>query len=519
MFSRFLITLLIFTAGNPFISPGQSNRRPWPQGEVPYRLAGFQFPENPRARAYRLEISLGHWSDRDSFQKYRIKDTILKSNRSRVLLPAFDQAYTWVYTPLGRKHRKLGTSPYLHLKTGYHRLIDSQYQRLEIITPSKLEREVYVFADQIGVLYDLQGNPVWYLPDWPADSGWGNRSLRDLKPSPVGTLTGINTSGAYEMDFQGQILWKAPDLDSMMGHKNRYHHQMDRLPNGHYLVLGEETAWIRLEDTTNTWRTQPTPPETEKREDGLYQRFLCGTLIEYDSEGRQVWSWSSQDYFRQQLHPYNAQVGGRVPQAHAHLNGFFWDSLSSTFLLSFRDLSQIFQIAYPSGELIKTFGNHRQVVRTRSQRLRVKAAPPLENLPFHAQHHPSLLNAHTLMIFNNQGDGSAPSDIRIFRLPEDANSSLHPDWTFSCDLDSLAPPMARRGGSIYALPDLSLLVCMGNAGRIFIVDGERNLLWNALPYSRIDPEAPWRISPLYRASPLYGPAIDSLLFGPRANGE
>src|SRR5690606_12407552 len=173
-----------------------------------------------------------------SFQKYRIKDTILKTNQLREILPYFDQDYTWTYTPLGRKGKSLDRSPFVTFRTGYHPIIDSQFQKLQVIVHDTLDPDLYIFADEIGVLYDLKGNPLWYLPDWPADSGWGSRSLRDLKPSPLGTLTGINPEGAYELNYQGQILWRAPALDSQWGHKSRYHHQMDRLPNGHYMILG-----------------------------------------------------------------------------------------------------------------------------------------------------------------------------------------------------------------------------------------------------------------------------------------
>ncbi len=524
MFARFIIITFLFTASVFTQAWGQSSEAR-PQGPIPYRLAGFQFPAHPKAKFYRLEIASGHWTARDSFEKYRLKDTILATNRSREVLPRFGQDYTWTYTALGKRNTVLSRGPWIHTQTMYHPIIDTSLQRLEVRTPDTIHQDLYVFADEIGVLYDQQGSPLWFLPPWPEESKLGNRSLRDLKPTHRGSLTGLNTQGAYEISYEGEVLWKAPTLDSSEGvHKNRYHHQMDLLPNGHYMVLGEERVWIRLEDTTGTWESYTPSPaqEIEKRADGLYKRFLCGTVIEYDPQGVPVWTWSSADYFREQVHVFNPELQNPIPAAKAHLNGFFFDETHGSIYLSFRDLSRILQIAYPSQTLIRSLGAQPQVQKTRGDRFRVRSAPALENTPFLAQHHPQVSPSGILSLFNNRnhlGDGGPrmppPSEITLFQIPKASNQALHTLWTFSCDIDSLAPAFTRRGGSVYTLPDQSLLVCMGNAGRIFIVDGEKQIQWNAIPFRRSSPDEPWRITPLYRTSFLYGAsAIDALIFSP-----
>jgi len=105
----------------------------------------------------------------------------------------------------------------------------------------------YIYLDGSRTLYDLNGNPVWFLP---AKDGM---EIRDMKITPQGTITYLNGSDIYDVNYDGNILWKGPNTSVVNGDSiEHYHHEFTRLSNGHYMVLGYKKLGASANKTSDS---------------------------------------------------------------------------------------------------------------------------------------------------------------------------------------------------------------------------------------------------------------------------
>src|SRR5690606_5139045 len=135
---------------------------------------------------------------------------------------------------------------------------------------------------------------VWFLPAIKGATNNSITGIRDLKITAGGTITFLTDENVFEIDYHGNVLWAGPDDGAVSGDTTeKYHHQFDKLPDGHYMTTGikftrrKVPAWV----DTNLYSGRNTPI----RADGRYTLINCGTLIEYDSAGKVVWSWNTCD--------------------------------------------------------------------------------------------------------------------------------------------------------------------------------------------------------------------------------
>lgn len=454
-----------------------------------FRLVGFSVPFGADAKNYRFEIAQGNFTSEKKFRKHIIIKERAEINRKVIEVPYFGKEYTWRVKYYNAKNKLIVKTVLYHFSTAYAPYIDTAKYRLRIIDAAKAHNDMLVLFDYSPIMYDMKGMPVWFIPDIPGVVERG-RSMRDLKPTAYGTFTLLGDLGAYEFDYYGNVIWKAPDDGKVSGDTTeRYHHEFTRIANKHYMVAGSQETVIKFPDSSMAVKAIETDKAIEKRGDGYYKRTRTENIIEYDSTGKVVWYWKTVDHFNNSEYFNNRFPDGSY-NATPHMNAFYFDEKNNYIYISFRNMNRIVKINYPEGKIVASYGKQFNPERA-----------GIKKMPFRAQHSCRVTDDGRLYLFNNNTDrdNNVSSYVDIFRQPESGDQQLTKLWEFPCNIDSNAAACATSGGSVYMLSDESILVGMGIAGRAFIVNPEKNVLWNALPEFK-DDQNKWVPQPQYRVS-------------------
>ncbi len=503
--------------------------------ELNFRRVGFSFPIAGTVTKYKIEIASKAWDREDSFKKNIIKTVYSTSGRAIAEVPYFDKEYTWQVT-YTYKNATMTKSPLHHFRTGYNSSIDTAKNlRLRILDTAKKYRDNYVFVDGNNVLYDMKGNPVWYLP-YNEKNGQEFPMVRDLKISPQGTLTYLINQHAIEESYNGDTLWKGPNNGEVSGEDSeRYHHEFTRLTNGHYMVLGvEHVLWDHKITPVDTGfaMTEDDKVKTDTSTSGTTKKTPFGTIIEYDEQGHVVWSWKSSTYMMGS-DVVNYRPEGKAKVIDVHENAFYFDERDSVIYISFRNLSRILKIKYPEGTVINTYGE-----------IFKPGKAPAGNGLFSYQHGIKKSKNGYLYLYNNNPTEDSLAKPTIVLLKESASGkdSLTKIWEYECNIagirfnelyrkarekrqekaqKKMAPQLWKgtmfrvtTGGSVTELPNKDLFVCMNSQySKLFIVNRDKKILWSATPelYNRVNSE--WYLNVhLYRACLVTPKELDKLIY-------
>lgn len=472
----FLVLVLLFVSfagifrgfGGPLFFPSEGS-------VLNYRIVGFSAPfSKNNAGDQRLEVADGIFNNYSEFSKHIIQSVSWKTNRPTVEVPSFGRDYTWCIT--AGSTSKPGKTEFHHFKTGFLPQVDTSLYRLKVLKQAD-EADAFVFLDNNRVLYDMKGNPVWYLPyiDSVVDE---NTSVRDLKISHSGTITFLGwNSVPFELSYDGRVLWRGSNSGSVSGGPNeRYHHEFTKLQNGHYMVLATEILPM---------------PASGVGEERVMQMYPMGIIIEYDSSGKVLWTWKTSKYFKESdmvnFRPDNGPV-----VVDFHENAFFFDEVNSIIYLSYKNVSRIIKIKYPEGNVVGTIGSP------------IQEGKPLKyNGLFCGQHACKYSQIGCLFLFNNNGcnPGAGP---KIKMLKEETSGPqpvVKKIWEYDCLVADGFPKEAPSGGNVQELEDHSMFVSMGGAySKVFIVNMDKKELWSALPEKWVPEEKKWAPLIQYRAS-------------------
>lgn len=450
---------------------------PLPDDSLSFRLIGFEVAPMEGIASYELEIWKGKAPDRK--REWKSPHWTLSSTSPRWIqtLPSFGETYFWrvgyrprrgkvEWTPLHRFHIQSfprGGMP----KT-----------RVRVLNRDSSLEDLFVFFDNHRALYNLDGEPVWHLPliEGITDSLGGD--IRDLKITPDGTISFLTDRNAFEISYRGEILWSAPiPFPENAQIYRHYHHEFEKLKDGSFRILGNELT-----------------PMTDENHPDQEREATCSTIMEFDSEGKRTWSWNSCE-----------ALGLDDPVT--HFNAFYFHEPDSSFYVSFRNTNTVMKIDYPGGNILKEYKGARHQPH----------AFDLDGL-FYYQHYCRISSDGYLMLFNNnfkpflsaheRNALSIPSVV-MFEETQNPHQPLKKVWEYSTAVDSEVDPTSSGGGSFMELKGKRYLVCTGTPGRNFIVDREKNLLWNVLTEKWTHDWVPF---PGYRVSALYPEDLPRLLF-------
>ncbi len=487
---RLSIVLFLFLTINSQI---KSQILPREGNILNYRRIGFAFPQMQKATGYQIEIAAGNYYREDSFKRNLIKTIDTKTTKIIGEVPSFGKQYTWrVIYITGLSKYKKGT--FYHFSTGIIPGVDSTVTRFRILKHAEEYKDSYVFLDANKALFDMSGRPVWYLPN-PETI---DKFVRDLKITRQGTITYvIDDQGAYEINYNGDILWKGPDNGIVNGAASEhYHHEFTKLKNGHYMVLGTEFVLFKvptLQDTSIVVISQSELPPGIVNAN--YRKAPMGTIIEYDRDGHVAWSWKSSKYFNGSDLFYRRGPDGGI-LIHTHENGFYFNEQDSVIFICFRDINRIIKIKYPEGYVMNTFGNiYRQGVMEG------------HNSMFCSQHSFKNSSKGYDYVYNNNicNYPALPQVIKL-QEPISGKDSLKKIWEYNCTIEGMLetkqdPSKFTSGGNVIELPDGSIFVSMSTPySKVFIVSEEKEILWSGLPEKWNQPENRWEPFPQYKAS-------------------
>ena len=472
----------------------QAHIKPAEGSKLNHLIAGFVAGEQPGISRYRLQVAEGHYTDEKEFARHIIIDKQVATNRTIAELPRFGASYTWRYTYLSSNGKVKSQTRLFHFATDTCDAVDTSRSRLKVISNSLGNSELMVTTDFRTVIYNLEGKPLWFLPRI-AKFGERIQPVRDFKPTPYGTFTCLYGFNAIEVDYEGNLIWEAPNDGKVNGDTSEYyHHEMTRLSNGNYMVCGDEIWWAKPDSILYGSKDMPKDIELQARKGRNYRRYVFGTLIEYDSKGNIVWQWKSKEHF-----PRNEQVPVAIKPNYSgfiHLNSFFFNEKDSVIYMSFRDINRIVKIKYPTSEWLNSYGD----------KYGNDSLEPQCDL-FCGQHCVRKAADGKLYLFDNhpiKGANKLLSYISIYTEPlkDDKQANLTPVWTFPCDIDTNAAGGTSTGGGVYMLPNETLLCTMGSAGRVFVVDRNKQVLWNAVSQQRAGGDKIWRNTAEYRVYPI-----------------
>ncbi len=383
-----------------------------------YRLIGFSCEPVEGAGKYTLQIALGNCLSEDSFRKNIILSQAGNKNKMVAEVPYFGKQYTWRITCVA--NGSVRTENVLHhFSTTFIPDLDTNNTRIRIKKNADKFKDALVFIDGTRTLCDMNGHPVWYLPTIDGLNNDSLRDVRDMKLTSQGTITFLLNNIPYEINYNGDILWRGPNNGKVSGDSiEHYHHEFTRLSNGHYMVLASEFVWWELPPATdsNILRDGKTIYDSISR--AFRQRIEFGTIIEYDARGNVVWSWRSSKYFRGS--DVQSKIYGNLRSRDVHENSFFFNEKTKTIYVSFRNISRILKVHYPDGIVVNAYGN------------RYKAGTSdMSNNLFCNQHSVKCSPNGYLYLFNNNfcNRGAAPKII-IMQEPSGTGRDLKKIWEY-----------------------------------------------------------------------------------------
>jgi len=477
---------------------------PEPGIRLNYRLIGFSFPQYKKSTSHILQVEEYYIKNDGGIVATPVHEQQYFTNQAIVTVPYFGRKYRWRVQHV-KKGAVVNTTPYYEFEVMDNPFSGENITRVKIIDSASRYKSMLVFFDNTRTLYNIHGEPLWFLPAIDGVTDNMITGIRDMKVTPQGTITFLTNDNAYEIDYNGTVLWKGPDNGLVSGDTTEhYHHQFDKLPDGNYMVAGIKFIMRKIPGyvDTNVYKGR----SAQDRSDGRYTNIGCGTVIEYNHEGKLIWSWNSCDYMEDADFFTPVDDGNIRPST--HLNGFYIDKNRGVLYTSYRDISRVIKAAYPSGKVLAQYGQD----FTHDDRV-------IGDGLFYSLHNCRLDKNGDLYLFNNNhrsrragnDDPGRASTVIVLKEPQTNSGDIHKLWEFSCDIDTLAKPLSVGGGSVEELPGGDYLVCMGASHRNFIVSKDKKILWNALVEIKT-PEGAWMPSPGYRISPVLPEYIERMVF-------
>jgi arylsulfate sulfotransferase len=284
-----------------------------------------------------------------------------------------------------------------------------------------------------AVVTDLNGNTIWYYPLQPGETPF------PIKPLPNGNML-LNTYGATdttrEIDLAGNIIFEVTldEVNQSLNNINAgfnlqaFHHDVQKLDNGHYLILTNYTKQIT--DTPG------------------FSAVIGDVIIDWDPKAKGVaWYWNTFDHLALTHDPMG-------PSDWTHANALVYSPDDGNLMLSMRNQNWIIKINYQDGagdgSIVWTFGPGGDFKLPAGQ-------DPIEWN--YAQHFPSFVSPNTagnfqLMMFNNgnnrvlnsanqvcgtTGAGACYSSVPVFNVSESAKTAavaseliLTPEYSICC---------------------------------------------------------------------------------------
>lgn len=461
-----------------------------------FRLVGFSFPGTKGAQ-YELKVARGKFSDTAAMNAAIVVKQSSTENSLFAELPLFGADYTWyVVSTVGNKKK---VSALHHFSTMESARVDTMQNRLRLLKSTNEYKDMYLSIDGGGVIYDMKGMPLAFLTEKNGLGGY----VVDMDFTKDSTITFVYVRGAFEVKLSGDIVWQAPQKNNVNTDPagDIYHHQMTKLSNGHYMLLGMEFKMVKIIDKPDTSYFILSDNRSEMPG---YKHGRFGTIVEYDKDGNVVWSWKDSEHLIGTDYDYFKSPVDTNLRTDPHNNSFYYDEANDVVYLSYRNLNRILKIDHKTGAILATYGENYKP-HAKSQGYGWFCNP----------HGVRKSNSGELYYFNNNSCKNTDSlpTIVVLQEPAGGNEGLKKLWEYQCAVEGDYPHVFGAGGSMQELPDGSFYVCMGNEySKMFIVDRDKKVKWSALPERYIPTEGRWVGNRQYRVNHIDRSQLEQLIW-------
>ena len=480
---------------------------PAPGAKLNYTQVMFDYPKVSGAAIYLVRV-MEIEDSTTSRTENCLNEQTDSATATQVTDLQFGRKYRWQYAGIIPGHEPVWNGPY-NFEITKDTLIDKNIMSLQVTQNDSTDNAGgLIINDCTHTIVDRTGKIVWYLAnikwkfnlpiptatDEPQAKAQilvnkANESdpkfevkpaIYDLRLTPFGTITCLEEwNAADQSDSAGNVspiernlkcdtIWKAPRGGTRVsrGVAENYNHDFKRLPNGHYMVLGDE-LWRKLPPYTDTLAFKKKYPAPRVTKGIIYGRVEFGTVIEYDKKGKIVWSWNGEQYFDSDaLSPVNDNPTFNMRQR-PHVNAFSIDRKNEFVYVGFRDMSRIVKIEKATGKVVDSWGENSP------------AGSANRIVNFHQQHDANVLDNGNIAVFNNNdypGRDSIPSVIIFSQKPTDSGYVV---WKYDLDLDAQTRRLGRTGGNVDLLKNGNYLVCLGNVDKMIEVTPDKKIVWQA----------------------------------------
>ncbi|MEQ1732666.1 MAG: aryl-sulfate sulfotransferase [Bacteroidia bacterium] len=447
----------------------------------------FSFNKIDSAQAYLLciwEDSITTTPNYDACKNYNIDTTELIIENLN-----WGKNYTWQYMAFVNKKLKY-VSDKFYFSTLKSPFIDSTKHKLVVHkNTSNVAQNSFILNDYSQNLVTRNGKPVWYLRTDKFVKK-SNFRIRDVNFTPQGTVTFMTDSNAYESTLDGKILWKALNNGLVSGEKMEYyHHDLQKLPNGNYMILSCKYIERKIGNKTIDTCEWHTEKNVHLKGKNYYAKVRYGTVIEYNPQGKVVWTWCANSYFKKaELFCNKTILGEHLPNA--HMNSFNQSKDGKYVYVGFRDYSRIIKIKKQNKKVVDSWGL-----------TMLDKKPRKSHGNFCNQHACTLIEGDKIAVLNNDSvilKNNLASSVVIIN---EKDGSV--DWKFNLGFDTLCNGKASVMGYVQALPNKNLFVCMGQAGRMLEVTPNKEVVWDSFQTTYIPKTKKMENAPVYRARVVY----------------
>jgi len=429
-----------------FVIPVSAQYLPKDDAKLNYNQIYFEYPFNKDAKFYMVYITY------DSIANPTNKDFIVKKQEKSPLLLVknlkLGKKYKWFVETTLRSNVKI-KSNYFHFSILNTNMANPKlYRAIQHYNKKSKIQDGIIWCDQYRCAVDREGNIVWFMATEHLDL-INAKVVRDIKLYPDGSMTFIHQPNASRTDINLNSIWKAPYKGTISeSEKEDYHHAFTVLPNGNYMILGNEKVKFSNDTATS---------------DAVN---FCN-IIEFDTIGNIVWSWRMKDYF-----PYDYLISSMIQTengiADPHANSFTIDEKNNAIYLSFRDISRIIKIDKRTKKIIASYG-----VKLKDE------DDVFETDLFRLQHDIQLLENNDMLIFNNNDiDKGKTSCIEIVHFPISKKDSFQLKWKFDLNYDKESLGKIQRMGGVKIMPNGNYLICEGSNNRVVEINRNKEILWD-----------------------------------------
>jgi hypothetical protein len=192
-----------------------------------------------------------------------------------------------------------------------------------------------------------------------------------------------------------------------------------------------------------------------------------------------------------------------------HDNAFFFDEKNRSLYVSFKNISRVVKVDYPSGRVAQYYGQYYK-----------EDGSLAGDNNFCFQHSCKISEDGLLYLFNNGCDVRTIPSVDFFEFGE--NSKLKKVWTKEClpennfvtELKSPGKFFETSGGNVIALNGGKVFVSYCSPySKVIIIDKDKRELWAGIPELWNEQAKRWDAHFQYRASVITQSQLEKLIWG------